>query len=62
MNRLYLSTIVPGAVVTSEHDDDKGVWRVIAVDNTLAWIKNANDPKDRGQIRERPYMWTHGLK
>lgn len=39
MNPQSKTEIVPGAVVTSEHDGDTNLWQVIAVDENLAWIR-----------------------
>jgi hypothetical protein len=39
MNPQWKTEIVPGAVVTSEHDGDVNLWQVIAVDENLAWIR-----------------------
>jgi hypothetical protein len=39
MNPQWKTEIVPGAVVTSDHDDDVNLWQVIAVDENFAWIR-----------------------
>lgn len=64
MNPQWKTEIVPGAVVTSEHDGDVNLWYVVAVDEHLAWIRIHTNRSDRvmrdissNQIRERAYMF-----
>lgn len=65
MNQNWRQEIVAGAIVTSEHDDDRQIWVVIKVDGRFAWIRkivDAPNDSDRGEIREAPFMFPCQIK
>lgn len=55
MNRDWQTQIVPGANVVTEWDDDKDVWKVIAVDGNQAWIRNKRTNKN--MIEAAPFLY-----
>jgi hypothetical protein len=64
MNQQWKTEIVPGVVVTSDHDDHVSLWQVIAVDDLFAWIRlHTNRDKHRlntmnvNTVKSRAYMF-----
>lgn len=55
MNRNWKTEILVGVRVTTEWDNDKDVWRVIAIDGDKAWIRNTRTNKNL--IDNAPFLF-----